>query len=82
MTNDSNQTRQISIGAQIRERRNAKNYSQQQLAWKIGVDKTTISAWERDVRFPNEDNLLHLSTVLGLSFHNLYMKADDRKMVG
>jgi transcriptional regulator with XRE-family HTH domain len=70
------------IGAELRQSRLSKKYSQRQLARKLGVDKTTISAWERDTRFPNEDHLLLLSNVLGLSIHHLLLVSKNRKMAG
>lgn len=70
------------IGAEIRESRLSKKYSQRQMAIKLGVDKTTVSAWERDKRFPNDDHLLLLSNNLGLSINHLLLVSKNRKMVG
>jgi len=81
MTQEFNQPI-TTIGAELRQRRLAKKYSQSQLALKLGVDKTTISAWERDKRFPNEDHLLLLSNVLGISIDHLLLVSKFRKMVG
>ncbi|MCM3130613.1 MULTISPECIES: helix-turn-helix domain-containing protein [unclassified Paenibacillus] len=81
MSNKSNE-KITTIGLDIRESRLKLKYSQAQLALKLDVDKTTISAWERDIRFPNEDYLLRLSTVLGLSLRHLLMVSKNKKMAG
>lgn len=57
-------------------------YSQQQLAMKMGVDKTTISAWERDIRFPKEEHLVQISKCLGLPLMDLLKVSKNRKSVG
>ncbi|MEK4372310.1 XRE family transcriptional regulator [Paenibacillus sp. BGI2013] len=70
------------IAADIKLKRLSKRYSQQQLALKMGVDKTTISAWERDVRFPKEEHLLQISECLGLPLMDLLRISKNRKSVG
>lgn len=70
------------IAADLKLKRLSKRYSQQQLALKMGVDKTTISAWERDVRFPKEEHLLQISECLGLPLMDLLRISKNRKSVG
>ena len=77
------QTKPITtIAADIKFKRKSKMYSQQQLAMKIGVDKTTISAWERDIRFPKEEHLVQISECLGLPLMDLLKVSKNRKSVG
>ena len=42
----------VSLGAQIRRRRKARGWSQDDLAARVGVDRTTASRWERDLSEP------------------------------
>lgn len=51
----------------IRALREAKGLSQAELAEALGVDQTTISAWERGVAEPTLFNLRRLADVLGVS---------------
>jgi transcriptional regulator with XRE-family HTH domain len=43
----------VSLGAQIRRRRKACGWSQDHLAARAGVDRTTASRWERDLSEPS-----------------------------
>lgn len=43
----------VSLGAQIRRRRKARGWSQDHLAARAGVDRTTASRWERDLSEPS-----------------------------
>jgi len=70
------------IAAELKNGRLSKKYSQTQVALKIGVDKTTISAWERNVRFPKEKHLLLIGELLGISTRHLLMVSKNRKVVG
>ncbi|MGV2886236.1 helix-turn-helix domain-containing protein [Paenibacillus taichungensis] len=70
------------IAADLRRERLRKKYSQRQLARKLGVDKTTISAWERDVRFPKEEHLFLIAELLELSTRHLLLVSKNRKMAG
>lgn len=70
------------IAAFIKNWRIEKSYTQIQLALKLGVDKTTISAWERSVRFPKEQHLQLISDLSGISVDLLYKISKERKMAG
>lgn len=78
----SNRVRVTTIAADLRKGRLRKKYSQTQLARKLGVDKTTVSAWERDVRFPKERHLILIAELLGLSTRHLLQISKNRKMAG
>lgn len=43
----------VSLGAQIRRGRKARGWSQEYLAARAGVDRTTASRWERDLSEPS-----------------------------
>lgn len=55
------------IGSRIRQARNRKGLSQPQLAKLAGVSKGTVSMWETGVTKPKGENLMRLSSVLGMS---------------
>ena len=50
----------MSFGDRLRELRMDNNYSQKKVAKDIGISTTTISQYESDSRFPNEDMLKRL----------------------
>lgn len=55
----------------IRELRKAKKLSQQELAVKIGVDRSTIAKWETGTNSPRTDKLRQLSKILECSLDEL-----------
>ena len=54
------------IGAAIRQRRQARGFSQEQLAEKLQIDAKDISAYETGAKRIAADRLLRLSKVLGV----------------
>ncbi|WP_178076125.1 helix-turn-helix domain-containing protein [Paenibacillus oralis] len=70
------------IAADLKRERLRRKFSQKQLARKLGVSKTTISAWERDVRFPKEQHLPLIADLLDLSEIHLLLVSKNRKMAG
>lgn len=50
----------MSFGSRLKELRNDKKVSQKQVASDIGISITTISQYENDSRFPNEEILKQL----------------------
>lgn len=60
----------------LRELRVQSNYSQQDLADKIGVTKQTISQYERGVRKPDMDTLTALCDIFNVSSDYLMGKSD------
>lgn len=60
----------------LRELRTQNNFSQQDLADKIGVTKQTISQYERGVRKPDMDTLTALCDIFNVSSDYLMGKSD------
>ena len=60
----------------LRELRKQSDYSQLDLATRLGVSKQTISQYERGVREPDYDNLLALCDIFNVSADYLLGKAD------
>ena len=60
----------------LRELRTQNNYSQQDLANRMGVTKQTISQYERGVRKPDMDTLTALCDIFNVSSDYLMGKSD------
>lgn len=57
----------IEIAKRLVQLRKAHNFSQEQLAEKVGVSRQAVSKWERAEASPDTDNLIILSKLYGLS---------------
>ena len=62
---------QIKIGKFIAECRKQKNFSQLQLAEKLGITDKAISKWERGISKPSSSIMLELCEILGISVNEL-----------
>ncbi|WP_213996438.1 helix-turn-helix transcriptional regulator [Tepidanaerobacter syntrophicus] len=62
--------------ALIKEKRNAKGLTQEQLAMLIGVDRTTITKIENGSARPSVDNAKKIGKVLGFDW-TIFFEADD-----
>lgn len=62
---------QIQTGKFIARERRAKNYTQRQLADRLGISDKTVSKWERGGGFPDVSLLLPLCGELGISVNEL-----------
>ena len=54
-------------GEDIRRLRKGKSWTQQELADRVGVAKTTVLDWEKDRYFPEGKNLANLARALSVS---------------
>ena len=61
----------MSFGSKLREYREAKGYTQEQLAQMIGVAKTTITGYERGNRSPDVSKIKKLAAALGVTGDDL-----------
>lgn len=59
------------LGRHLRERRLAKRWSQEELAERVGSDRTYISDMERGLRNPSLKTLARLAFKLGVSIGDL-----------
>jgi len=55
----------------IAERRRRIGLTQEELAQKLGTDRTTVVKWEKDKSFPRPDMLCQLARVLGCTPNDL-----------
>lgn len=65
----------MKIGQSIKERRQALNYTQEQLAEKVQVSRSTISNWETNRNYPDIQMIVDLSNTLDISLDAL-LKGD------
>ena len=61
----------MEIGERIRKTRNKMNFTQLELAKKVGVNQSTFAMYETNRRSPSADVLNKLSIVLGVSLDYL-----------
>lgn len=67
------------VGSKIKEHRKYLGMSQEELAKKIGVGKTTISNYEVGLRSPKKPQMIKLSEVFGISIDDLFPTIDSSK---
>ncbi|WP_026766738.1 helix-turn-helix domain-containing protein [Selenomonas ruminantium] len=56
----------------MRKLRQAQKLSQQELASKIKVDRSTVAKWETGMHFPRMNKLRQLTQILKCSFEELF----------
>lgn len=61
----------MTMGEKIKQLRNDKGFSQEKLAEKLNVSRSAVAKWEADGGIPEIDNLIQLSSVLGISLDEL-----------
>ena len=62
---------QVKIGKFIAERRKKANYTQVQLAEKLGITDRAISKWETGRTLPDSSIMLELCGILGITVNDL-----------
>lgn len=75
-----NMGRQILFGAKIKQLRENKNISQQQLADTMFVSRSTIGNWESGFRVPDITMVSRLAQVLGVEIYELLDVMNDPDM--
>jgi len=68
-----------SIGENIRQARIMKGMSQQQLADKLNVERSTVASWEIGRRIPDVDMIAHIADSLDVLVSTLIAVQEDRK---
>lgn len=69
----------IEIGSKIKKLRTGKNLTQDQLASRLSVTKSVISAYENGLRFPSLEVLIQLSYVFNVTTD--YLLGVNKKQV-
>lgn len=69
----------MSIGTQLKQHRNEKGYSQQEIIRQLGISRQTLSAWENDRSLPDIISLIRLSDIYEVTIDELVQseKTDD-----
>lgn len=70
----------VNLGVRLKELRLKNNYTQQQVAERLGVSKAVISSYEVASRYPSYDILIKLATLYGVSTDYLF-GIDNRTMI-
>ncbi|MGX7211831.1 MULTISPECIES: helix-turn-helix transcriptional regulator [Enterococcus] len=61
----------MSVGEKIKNKRNEKNYTQEDLANLLHVSRSTISSWEVGRTYPDLDTVVKISDLLGITLDEL-----------
>lgn len=64
----------MNIGTVIKEKREEKGLTQQELADMVFVTRQTVSRWETGVSYPNLDTLIQLQEIFGFSIDDVIRK--------
>ena len=70
--------RLVELGKKLRELRQAKEWTQRQVAGRIGVTPSVISAYENDIRLPSYAALIKLAALFNVSTDYLLGVSDNR----
>lgn len=62
----------------LRELRQNRNLTQEQLATKLGIGRTTIANYEKDIRYPGHETLIHIANYLEVSLDYLVGLTDSQ----
>ncbi len=57
----------VDFGSILKTQRLSKNMTQAQLAQKLGITKSVISAYETGLRLPSYDVLIHIARIFNVS---------------
>lgn len=68
------------FGLVVRQVRNEKRMSQEELAWESGLDRTTVSMLERGLMSPTLRTIVRLSTALNLLASSLVARAEKSSL--
>lgn len=67
----------VTTGEKIAYYRKNNNYTQEELAYKMGVSRQTIYKWETELSFPTINNLKKLVDLLNIDLNDL-IKEDGK----
>ena len=76
------ETIETQFGHRIRELRQAKGLSQEELAFKAGVHRTYLGGIERGERNPSLKNIVAIADALEIALSKLFLFAEHRPKTG
>lgn len=71
----------MTLGEKIYKQRKKLGYSQEELAFQVGVTRQAISKWETNSMQPTLDNVKQLSSVLGVNINYFISKQDENEIL-
>jgi transcriptional regulator with XRE-family HTH domain len=66
------------LGRAIRQHREVRGLSQEELGYRAGMHRTYVGGIERGERNPSYDNIVRMATALGVSASELILVAEGR----
>lgn len=57
----------VGFGSRLKQLRQARSITQKELAKRLGLTKSVISAYETDIRTPSFDTLLHIAAFFNVT---------------
>ena len=67
----------MALGNRIREMRKMQRLSQEELAYRLGTNRVSLSQWENDKVTPDTDNLTKIAMALGTGVGYLLGETDN-----
>ncbi|KFN05929.1 XRE family transcriptional regulator [Bacillus clarus] len=67
----------MNLGPQLKKFRESKNFSQEDVARKIGVTRQAVYKWESNKSYPDIDNLILLSELYEITIDELIKRSED-----
>ena len=71
----------MTLGEKIYKQRKKLGYSQEELAFQVGVTRQAISKWETNSMQPTLDNVKQLSLVLGVNINYFISEQDENEIL-
>lgn len=71
----------MSLGFRLKNEREKNNWSQKEVAKKIGITNAVLSNYERDYRDPDTETLTKLADLYGVSTDYLLGRTDDPRPI-
>lgn len=68
----------VGFGSRLKQLRQARSITQKELAKRLGLTKSVISAYETDIRTPSFDTLLHIAAFFNVTTD--YLLGAERDM--
>ncbi|AIK35584.1 XRE family transcriptional regulator [Bacillus pseudomycoides] len=67
----------MNLGSQLKKFRESKNFSQEDVARKVGVTRQAVYKWESNKSYPDIDNLILLSELYEVTIDELIKGSED-----
>lgn len=69
----------MTTGDKITKKRKEYNLTQEELAYKLGVSRQSVSSWENGLTFPETEKLIALSDLFGVSVDYLLREQEEQE---